>query len=358
MILTHHVSPFVPPCSEPNKFADKILALIGMVHSLLKVKESLREILTARLLAQQGNPDIDRLKGSLVKLRTKQKEAMTKAGMQITSTAVLGSVAVAEVAAGAAAVESAALISTVEVGTLAGRNANMLSKSGTAIARGARFARFAGGALSAATILLEARTLSKTIEQIKKGHPCEKATALRSVLEEIPGLPTTDQLDEECRIYIGAMTNRVNSTSLEDAISLIEAKAIQEWQMTKAQINDSETPKDNAEEMAPGGVSILDGDDIDDDDFEWESVTGVLSASLQGGGVPSGGTYSTATPAAPVPATVSSVSLETIDGANATNEAPQTRLSQSMPQLPSEAMDPEKQSALLDRIKKFKEEDQ
>jgi len=255
--------------SEPNKFADKIIVLVGMLHSLLKVKENLREILTARLLEQEGNPEIERLKKSLHELREKQREAAFRYGTTVASTAVLGGVAmagggvamaeVAAGAAGAATLESAAIVSSVEVGTLAGRNANMLSKSGTAIARGARFARFAGGALSAATLALEARTLNNTLEQIKAGNPCEKADTLRRILKELPLLPTTEQLDDECRIYIGAMSNRVNATALEDAINLIESKAIQEWQVTKSTISGGHS--DPGDEMAPAGASILDGED-------------------------------------------------------------------------------------------------
>ena len=330
------------PNSEPNKFADKIIALIGMVHSLLRVKESLREILTARLLQQKGSPEIDRLKNSLVRLREKQAEAVAKAGMQITSSAVLGSVAVAEAAGAAAAVESAALVTSVEVGTLAGRNANMFAKSGTAAARSLRFARFAGGALSAATILLEARTMKNTLEQINMGHPCEKAKALREILKEIPTLPSTEQLDEECRIYVGAMTSRVNASAIEDAIHLIESKAILEWQATKAHIKDAEG---ELGDLVLEGATILDGDS-DDDASAWESVTGALSASLKARSMPEDEVDSVVTP--PVPHVVSTVSPSPTP-MNSTTSTPSIPL--------SEQRSSDRQSALLERIKKFKDEE-
>lgn len=318
-----------------------------MIHSLLKVKESLREILTARLLEEQGNPEIDRLKSSLADLRNKQRAAAVKAGATVASGAVLGGVAIAEVAAGAAAVESAALVSSVEVGALAGRNANMMSKSGTAIARGARFARAAGGILSAATILMEARTMQKTVEQIKAGHPCDKAKALRTILKEIPTLPTTEQLDEECRIYVGAMSNRINASSLEEALHLIEAKAIQDWQLTKDRIQAA------CGDLAPEGASIMDGEIDDDDQSAWASVTGALTASLQGNSMAPTDADSVATP--PVPSTIntSTIPLTT----TSTVATPLARMTRSMSALPMEPLDNLKQSALLDRIKKFKEEE-
>lgn len=339
--------------SEPNKWADKIIALTGMIHSLLKVKESLREILTARLLEEQGNPEIDRLKSSLADLRKKQRTAAVKAGATVASGAVLGGVAIAEVAAGAAAVESAALVSSVEVGALAGRNANMMSKSGTAIARGARFARAAGGILSAATILLEARTMQKTVEQIKAGHPCDKAKALRTILKEIPTLPTTEQLDEECRIYVGAMSNRINLNSLEDAINLIESKAIQEWQLTKDRIQEA------GGDLAPEGASIVDGEIDDDDQSAWASVTGALTASLQGNSIAPTDADSVATP--PVPRTISTSTIPLATSQSNLSPAAASlpaRMTQSMSALPTTPLDNlPQQSALLDRIKKFKQEE-
>ena len=96
------------------------------------------------------------------------------------------------------------------------------------------FLRFAGGALSAATLLLEAKNMTTTIKQIHAGNPCEKADAIRLISKELPQLPTSEQLDEECRIWIGAMENRVNVGALEDAIKLIENKAQQEWELTRA----------------------------------------------------------------------------------------------------------------------------
>jgi hypothetical protein len=314
-----------------------------MVRSLLKFKNDLREILTARLLAQEGDPQIDRLKSSLSKLREKQAEAAVKTTGVLASTAILGSVAVAEAGAigGVAVAESVALTGAAEVGTIAGRQANMMTKGATAAARGARFARGLGGALSAATILLEARTLTATIDQIRLGNPCEKAVALRSILKEIPAFPSTQELDEECRIYIGALSNRMNAGSLEDAINLIERQAIQEWQMTKASIK-SEKKIDNSEELAPEGASILDSD-TEDDDSVWESVTGALSAKIKG---------RSAHDEDPVPHFV-----EMTNGGNVASTLVGPRMAQSMPQLSSENFDPQKQSALLDRIKKFKEED-
>ncbi|CAB9507985.1 expressed unknown protein [Seminavis robusta] len=345
--------------SEPNKFADKIIALVGMLHSLLRVKENLREILTARLLEQEGNPEIDRLKKSLVKLKEKQREAAFKAGTTVASTAVLGGVAIAEVAAAGATIESAALMSSIETGVLAGRNANMISKSGTAIARGARFARFAGGALSAATLVLEARTMTTTIEQIKAGHPCEKADALRAILKELPTLPTTDQLDEECRIYIGAMSNRVNATSLEDAINLIESKAIQEWQLTKASTQGQSQEESANQYMAPAGASILEGDEDGkeggDDNDELALLGSALREAQEQRSLAQ--SMSGLPPPTGPPLEIETASVS--DSVSVLSAPP--KMSQSLTQLPSSS-DPASpatlsQSTLFERIQRFKQDD-
>jgi len=329
-------------CSEPNKFADRIIALSEMLHNLLRVKDTLREVLTARLLEEQGNPKIDRLKDSLGKLR------------EVASTTVLGGVALGAVA-GASAVESAAFITTLEVGavagqqvnvlakgsTVAGRQANMLTKGSTALARGARFARFAGGALCAATMALEAKSLASTIKQIEAENPCEKADNLRRIAQEIPLLPTSDQLDEECRIYMGAMSNRVNANSLEDAIHLIERKAIAEWQITKAGLQ--EVIGEGQLDLAESSASILDGEDECITDSQKSSDDHApLAASLKTDQEPR-----------------LSQSVRELPGKVETHKEKavpiphQASISQSMTQL-STLISEDQQSALLERIQRFK----
>jgi hypothetical protein len=62
----------------------------------------------------------------------------------------------------------------------------------------AQIATLACGALSAATIVMEASNLSKSLEHWKKGSPCEKAQLLRQIQSELVILPTTDMIARQC----------------------------------------------------------------------------------------------------------------------------------------------------------------
>ena len=319
--------------SEPHKVAGRLIALYGMLHNLLRVKETLREVLTAKLIDLQDHDDIKMYKSRLEDIESKKKETAVKLGARMGSTALMGSFAGAAVSA-----ESAALMTGVEVGGM-----NYVSKAGTGLARGARFARGFGGALSAATILLEARTMSSTMEQIRAGNPCDKANTIRAIAKELPMLPTTKEIDDECQIYLGAMSNRVNAPSLEDAMRLIESKAIAEWQLAKSkdhQESQEGTPNGGAD-IAPAEASIMDGDEYEQDDLElWESTLlkeRQMSRSLSD-----------------LPKKDETVSQDD----PSTVSAP-PRLAQSMMQMSSQSSSPPtmSQSSLLERIQKFKEQD-
>jgi hypothetical protein len=176
--------------SEPNKLADRILALKGMVQAILSTTRSMRE---TTLL-----PYLDRAVLSLTKKKmesnmkscTADSENQSKVQKAVTAGARIG---------GTAATGMATLgTGIIQEGAAAGR---FMSKASTSLARSARFARFAGGALSAATLLLEARELTKTVDQIRQGNPCEKAEALRQIHAELDRLPSTQTVDGMCQSY-------------------------------------------------------------------------------------------------------------------------------------------------------------
>ena len=193
--------------SEPNKLADRIIALHGMVFSILRVTSTLRDA----MLRDHIRTDVfdaekvsltDAVQGTMVK---------NKAGVLVASNmgraATLGSVAGAE----AGVVASASTVVGAEVAAGAGaRGATALSRAGTAAARSIRFARFAGGALSAAVLLIEANALHSTIKEIHNGSPCEKAQYIRAIAAEVQNedLPSTSELDEECQAYLAALASR------------------------------------------------------------------------------------------------------------------------------------------------------
>lgn len=57
------------------------------------------------------------------------------------------------------------------------------------------------GALSAASVIMEAREMRTTVEKIRTGHPCEKAEALRAIREEMSTFPSTSLVSKECQKY-------------------------------------------------------------------------------------------------------------------------------------------------------------
>ena len=65
-------------------------------------------------------------------------------------------------------------------------------------------------ALSAATIVMEAKNMNDTLESLRAGSPCEKADQLRQIKKEIDRLPSTNDISEECDSYLKATNNKQN----------------------------------------------------------------------------------------------------------------------------------------------------
>ena len=57
------------------------------------------------------------------------------------------------------------------------------------------------GALSAASVVMEAREMKNSIKHLRDGSPCERAEELRRIEKEIGQLPTTDVVADECKKY-------------------------------------------------------------------------------------------------------------------------------------------------------------
>ena len=55
-----------------------------------------------------------------------------------------------------------------------------------------------GGALSAVSVVAEAREMRATLDKINAGNPCAKAETLREIGSEIAGLPSTTEVAEAC----------------------------------------------------------------------------------------------------------------------------------------------------------------
>lgn len=195
--------------SEPRRLADRIIALHGMAHSVLRVAGTLRDaccmdhIRTEAYVMSEGKLSPERLKKSLEK-----NEIAIKAGAKVTTGAALS---------GAIAAESAA-VASAEAGVLGARTSAALTRAGTATARAMRFARFAGGALSAAVLVLEAKNIDSTLKSIKAGSPCDKADALRGIMEELEELPLTEQLDNECQAYLRVLDQQHGLAPVEGCV--------------------------------------------------------------------------------------------------------------------------------------------
>jgi len=210
--------------SEPNRLADRILALHGMAQSILRVTSTLRDaLLRSHIRADvylKAKKPID------VEKTIQKNRGNILAGVQVSRTSLAG------LEAGMSAASTAAV---AETGVLAGRQATFLSRTSTGIMRTARFARFASGALSAAMLVFEAKCMTNTIQSIRAGNPCEKAELLRKLKDELDGFPTTRRLDEECENYLQTIQQRERAMTEEEVIQILleqfEEQQLQEKQL-------------------------------------------------------------------------------------------------------------------------------
>lgn len=207
--------------SQPRKLADRIIALHGMSLSILRVTSTLRDAMLRdhirtdiyevepMALGHQMKEKYDKNKTAVV-MGSNFGRSLTLGGLAGVEAGAAGAV-VGEISAvaGASASASAAAATGVSTAGAAGaRSATALSRAGTAAARTVRFARFAGGALSAAVLVMEANAIQSTIKSMNEGSPCDKANTLRRVIEEIEDFPSTNDLDEECQAYLSALATR------------------------------------------------------------------------------------------------------------------------------------------------------
>ncbi|VEU34615.1 unnamed protein product [Pseudo-nitzschia multistriata] len=215
--------------SEPRKLADRITALHGMALSILRVTSTLRDAMLRdhiRTDVYEAEPGSAHLRNQVMESYEKNKNAVV-IGSNVGRSLTLGGLAGAEagavgaVAAGAAgemtvvgtaaagaSAAGAGASAAAGAGAAGARGATAFSRAGTAAARTVRFARFAGGALSAAVLVMEANAIHSTLKSINDGSQCDKADRLRQVLAEIDSFPSTEELDDECQAYLNAMKAR------------------------------------------------------------------------------------------------------------------------------------------------------
>jgi hypothetical protein len=194
--------------SEPNKLADRIIALHGMLLSILRVTSTLRDA----MMRNHIRTDVFEAEKASLAEAVQEKLEKNKRGVLVATNmgraATLGSVAGAE--AGVVASATGGMVAAETAAGAGAQGATALTRAGAAAARTVRFARFAGGALSAAVLVMEANAIHSTLKEIHNGSPCEKANRIRAIAEEIKNkdLPTTSELDEECQAYLKVLANR------------------------------------------------------------------------------------------------------------------------------------------------------
>jgi len=195
--------------SDSALFADRLIALYGMLNSVLRVADTLRDALlrdclrsdtqNETLFQNLGYDGIDHSEEIIAGMTIGR---CSLAGLEISSFAAAG-----------------------EAGLLAGRNARLLQRTAPELLRTARFAQFAGGALSAATLLLEAKCMACTIESIKSGDTCEKALILKRIQEELVKFPDTTSLDLMCENYLEAMAQRKRAMTVEEVTQILQEQS-------------------------------------------------------------------------------------------------------------------------------------
>jgi hypothetical protein len=222
--------------SEPRKLADRIIALHGMALSILRVTSTLRDaMLRDHIRTDAYAVEKTPLKNQVQEKLEKNRVAVL-AGTNIGRSVALGGVAgveagagtVGAIAAGAAselgvvAAGAAGEVGVTAAGAAGARSATALSRAGTAAARTVRFARFAGGALSAAVLVMEVNTLQSTLKSMQAGSPCEKADTLRKVVQDIDQFPSTSDLERECQAYLDALANRPPPPVVVEASAVLD----------------------------------------------------------------------------------------------------------------------------------------
>lgn len=244
---------------EPTKLADRVIALHGICRNILRVTGTLRDAILLDHLRTDLYPPPDdsddngenkrvMLTGSVLHpspmseyYQNHQADILARAG-------TLGSLstvrALSTMAQGGKAVSSAAAL---ETGVVASRGARLFGRTTSAALNSMQFIRIGGGALSAATLALEARNMSKTIKAIQAGNPCEKADSLRLIQSQILDLPETRAVDAECERYLAALAHRqrvmteeeVSKLLLENAEILQEEKELAKLQESMSSSNGS-----------------------------------------------------------------------------------------------------------------------
>lgn len=192
--------------SEPQQLAKRIIALHSMLWNVLHISGILRDAMTREHVRSEFYDDESNhhVFDPALKPALDQKKGVWLGAAGMTSLGRYSAV-------------------SAEMGQAGSQGARMVTRSTMNVLRGARIARFAGGTMSAAVFVLEAKNVKDTIHAIHSGSPCEQAQQLRVIQEEIVGdsIPDTSTLDNELHRYLTIVEQRGQLWTEEQVAQII-----------------------------------------------------------------------------------------------------------------------------------------
>jgi hypothetical protein len=193
-VAVHSGSEALRYFSESHDMADQIIALYGMMLTIGSKVQNMRE--------KTLDPYLDQAIIHLSIVDTgEEKEGSQSNSLKLDSSHHRDFTSTWKSSNHA---KRSAVILTARVGTVPTGTASFdrfITKTSQHLSHGVKMMKFAGGALCAVTLVLEANILSHTIDQIQKGSPCDKAELLRKIQDEIDEFLPTVTIDSICQSY-------------------------------------------------------------------------------------------------------------------------------------------------------------
>ena len=174
--------------SEPNRLANKMFALQGMVVSLSRITDVLRIGLSidsplAVSCSRDDTNEFDDDKKEERKSPQNGSVGKKDDGVIPTSSAKL----------------LAATSKSPSRSSVVGRSTRYLGRVCTTASSSISFIPIVGGVLSGASIYFEGKELKRTLSKISEGNPCAKAERVRLIKDQLSLLPDSKSIAAECR---------------------------------------------------------------------------------------------------------------------------------------------------------------
>lgn len=218
--------------SDSNRLADRILALHGMLRSILRLTGTLRNaMLRDSVMHMEQYDQLQRIEYPEENDTFSKHSTELMAGISFSKSAA-STKEPDKLVASASNLGAKDAVTLMDNGSST-RHGRILTRGSINAMHAARFIQFAGGALAACTFLLEAQVMTQTISSIRKGNPCEKADLLLQVQDSLEAgdLPLTTLLDQECRRYLSIVAQRKRAIDEKEVVDIFvelsnEAKSL------------------------------------------------------------------------------------------------------------------------------------